>query len=142
MHAYGPAPSIQQRQEVTFFADQNVQVTSSRFVAFNQMYPVNGITSVSPFTVKAKRGWLIFFACLSVMGVIGGIGMAAQGQSPGGVLVWGAILALCIWRAKARVDEHGIFITTAGMQTKALTSKNLAYVQQVLGALHQAVASR
>ncbi len=128
--------------ETTFFADQGIQVTNTRFVVYGQMYPINGITAVSPFTIPAKRGWLIFWAIFFGLGVLGGIGNLAQGGNGGGLVMSAIITGLFIWRIIARKDQHGIIISTAGGQVRALTSQNLPLVHAVMSALHQAVAMR
>jgi hypothetical protein len=136
IQGYGPV------NEVTYFADQGIQVTSTRFVVFGQMYPVNGITSVAPFTISAKRGWLIFWACFWALGVLGGLGTLFSRGEPGGFLFCGFITGLIVWRIIVRKDIHGIMIATAGGQIRALSTPNLPLVHAVMSALHQAVAAR
>ncbi len=134
---YGHTPQSA-HQEVTFFVGGGVQVTSSRFVVGGQMYPVAAITSVAPFSIPAQRAGLILLAALLGLFTLG----SALAARWGAVFLFGTLAGLCGWRASARVPMHGVIITTSGMQIRPLTSANLVFVQQVVAALHQAVASR
>jgi hypothetical protein len=140
--SYGPAPAygappVPFRQETTFFVGHGVQVTSSRFVVFGQMYPLQGVTSVSPFTAPAKRAALILLAVL-----VGLLMLMCLSHSLPLAAFFGVGAGICVWRAFAQKDLHGVAITTAGMQVRAFTSHDIALVQQIVGALHQAIATR
>jgi len=135
---YGPP----QRQEITFFAEQGVQVTSSRFVVHGQLYPLAGITSVAPFTTPPKRLGLVALAAVFGFFTLASLGSLISRGAVLPLLVFAVLTALCIWGIRRQKATHGVLIATAGMQVKALTSPDVAFVQQVVGALHQAVASR
>lgn len=118
-----------------------VQITSSRFVVGTQMYPLAGITSVSPFTIPPKRFGLILGALFSLLLTTGAVTPLVEGK-PIAFLLFAAITGLFVWRVTQRKTVHGVTISTAGMQVRALTSPDVTFVQQVVGALHQAIASR
>lgn len=142
MYAYSQSPAYGPQSETTFFSEQGIQVTSTRFVVYGQMYPVNGITAVSPFTIPAQRAGLIIGACLcGLVAVFGLISLISDG-SAASFLIFAAITAVLIAIAVRRKDNHGIVISTAGGQVRALASEDVALVHRVLSGLHQAVASR
>lgn len=141
MYGYGP-PSMQ-RQEVHLFSEQGIQVTSARFVVFQQTYPIAGITSISPFTIPAQRAGLILGALFFGLCTLGGCGlMLGDDHNPVGVIVFGLFMGLCIWGAVSRKPMHGLMISTAGMNVRALTSQDFNQVQRVMAALNQAIAMR
>lgn len=133
-YGYGSPP---QNQEVTFFVGNGVQVTNARFVVGGQMYPMQAITSVSQFKIPGQRGAAILGAVL-----FGILSLILVSFAPLAFLVSAALAALCIGLAQTAKDLHGIAITTSGMQVRAVVTHDVAFVQQVLGALHQAIATR
>ncbi len=139
---YGP-PSM--RQEVPLLAEQGVQVTSARFVVYQQTYPIAGITSVAPFSVPSSNtgpGCLIAFAALFCIAPL--VRLLWDGDVKAGALVLfpGSLLALGVWWFRSRKPSYGVVIWTAGANVRALTSQDGMFVQRVIGALNQAIASR
>jgi hypothetical protein len=102
------------------------------------MYPINGITSVAPHTIKARRFMIGFIGATMLVPTLA----ALFGGSYGVFLISAVIAGLCIWRAIARKDLHVVMIHTAGGQIQALSSQSAGHVQNVVGALHNAIASR
>lgn len=138
---YGYAP--QARQEVSILAEQGIQVTSARFIVYQQTYPINGITSVAPFSFQPGRAGpllgILFFGLAS----LGGIVSAINGDgSPGAAVFCLAMLGLCIWWFMSRKMQHGVIVSTAGMQHRALVTPDPALVHRVVGALNQAISMR
>lgn len=140
------------RQEAVLFTGHGVQVTSARFVCYQQTYPLGGITSVTPFTIPPDNGsaytWVVLFALMSV-GSLAITALCVVAESSGGAGFFGLMMigaaglaALCIVTGRGKKPTHGVQITTAGMNVRALTSVDLAFVQNVVGALNQALAMR
>lgn len=131
-----PTPYGYARPEVTYMTGQGVQVTSSRFIVYGQMYPVNAITSVASFTEAPSRTIAYVGALVLLVGLVSLAGSAAAGLLF--LLIGGACIAVGVMRKPIYV----VVIGTSGMQVRALRSPNAQFVQYVVTALHQAVAAR
>lgn len=133
------------RQEIPIFSSGGVQVTSARFMCWQQTYPMGGITSVAPFTIYASKNgpqflafwsglWCVVWAIYLCMG--GGGGAFAM------LLFSAACLAGCIWWTRSLKDSYGVMITTAGMNVRAVISPDVTFVHAIVAALNQALAMR
>lgn len=136
-YGYG-SQSSSMRQEVPILAEQGVQVTTARFVCYQQTYPIAGLTSVAPYHLPAQRSAPIMAALL-----FGSLALIAVLNSSVGwtmILILAAgVSALVAVQKKA---SYGVVVWTAGTNMRALTSYDPAFVQRVLAALNQAIASR
>jgi len=149
MQGYGPPMP---RQEVMLFNGNGIQVTSARLVCWQQTYPIANITSVAPFSVYPSHGGttfgIFFGVCLALVAlVIGGIGVAAKSSGAIGYgvvfgLVGIGLVVVCILAARAKKPTHGVMITTAGVNVRAISSADTALVQAVIAALNNAIAVR
>jgi hypothetical protein len=139
-----PAPP-QERQLV---AEPGVLVTSARVVVGQQTYPVAGISSVAPFTQRAHNppnGVGIGMMIVGALLVLGGIGQDFTGGAVltvifGAALVGGA--ALVFKFSPRKPDVHGVVITSAGAQFRALETTDLHQVSRVVGAINHALSMR
>lgn len=142
-YGYGPPPSM--RQETALFAAGGVQVTTARFVCWQQTYPMGGITSVSPFTIQAARTGPYALAVFSAFWAI--VWFASLVWDPNApavlmLLVSAGLVAAGIMWGRSRKATHGVMITTAGMNVRAVASPDGVFVQQIVGALNQALSMR
>lgn len=144
-YGYGPPPPSM-RQEVPILSVDGVQVTSARFICWQQTYPIGGITSVSPFTVPASKGAPTLAAFWSggwaLIWLVSAIISGGGGQPIVFFLFSVACTVGCVFWARSLKDSHGVMITTAGMNVRAVVSPNLQYVHAIVGALNQALAMR
>jgi hypothetical protein len=102
-------------------AEQGIVVSTSRLVVQATTYPVNGITSVSSFSIPGKFRlpvWLIV-----VCGLV---------AFPLGFLLF-------LWKTQ---DQHVVRMTTAGGQVDAMVSSDRLFIGRVLAALNQAIVQR
>lgn len=137
MYGYGYGHAAM-GQEVPLLNMGWVQVTSARFVVGHQTYPINGITSVAPFSVAPNRNGPFLLIGIALIVLFGGF----AGQS-GGTAVLGLIMgAIGIALVALAKPTHGVTIMTAGMNVRALVSKDIALVHGVVTALNQAIAMR
>lgn len=142
-YGYGPPPSM--RQETPLFNAGGVQVTTARFVCWQQTYPLGGITSVAPFTHRAKKGGayfgVIFSAAWALVWLlsllIGGEGAAAVMM-----IISIGIAAACVFWLRSLKDSHGVMITTSGMNVRAVVSHDATFVHQIVSALNHALSMR
>jgi hypothetical protein len=143
---YGSPPSG--RQEVSIFSAPGVMVTSARFVVGQQTYPLSGITSVSPFTVFATKNGAILWTFWSALWVVIWAIAAAMGSGGSGygtgfasfISLCSVVIGVLWWRSLK--DSYGVAITAAGMNVKAVVSRDPAFVQHVCAALNQALSMR
>jgi len=143
-YGYGPPPTSM-RQEHVFLAEGGVQVTSARFTVFQQMYPISGITSVSPFTLPASRGAPL--ALVTIFGIFALFSFVGFLSSPNagsflGLLITGAIVALGVFWFRSCKPIHVVMIATSGMQARALSTRDAGFAHRVVLALNHAVISR
>ena len=120
--------------EQVFYEDGDVKVTNARFIVASQTYAMNGVTSVKSHTVPENRG-------AGILGLI--IGVIIFAASSGGTRVVGLIVAAAgaylIYAAKA---EHAVVLNSSSGEAQALTSKDEAYIRNVINALNDALIHR
>ncbi len=126
------------RAEVPLFEERGVRVTSARFVVYQQTYPIDGITSIAPFTVRARRSTPILLTCIGSLTLLVALVLGAMGGMLLGLL---ALASGIGWLTQCKAT-HGVMIATAGMNVRALTSQNFGLILRVVAALNQAVAMR
>ena len=117
-------------EEREFFRYEDVTVTNSRFIVASQTFAMSNITSVRASVTPPSRFWPIAFV---VVGVLFLLGSAAVGI---GLIVIGGI-----WLALQKTYYH-VSLTTAGGETKALTSDQQEYIDKVVRALNDAIVHR
>jgi hypothetical protein len=142
-YGYGPPPSM--RQETPIFNVGGVQVTTARFICWQQTYPIGGITSVSPFTVFASKsgpnGWGVWSALWGVIWFVGLLNGAGANAVIG--FIFSALcVAACVAWARSKKDSYGVMITTAGMNVRAVVSADREFVGNIIGALNYALSMR
>lgn len=139
-YGYGATPSM--RQEVPLLAEQGIQVTSARFIVYQQTYPINGITSVAPFSFQPSRTGPVVGAILFGLGTLGGLGALRHEGSIGMPFVCALLTGACVWWFISIKAQHGVMVSTAGMQHRALVTTDQGLVARVVHALNQAISMR
>ncbi|MDF3085241.1 DUF6232 family protein [Burkholderia sola] len=117
--------------ETVFFQHGSVTVTNTRFIVPGQTYAMSNVTSIKHLEKAPSRalgviiaiiGVLILFAHVWLFGLI--------------AIAAGAFLA---WNAKGQYD---VLLHTASGEVRAFQSADRSLVQQIVGALNQAVVFR
>lgn len=116
--------------EQTFFEHEDVKVTNARFITGGQTFAMNNVTSVKPFEQKPNRFW-------GVIALLVGLLICASS------VVWGVVImaVAAIYLFQQKTIFQVILATSAG-ETKALTTYQRDYLNQVIGALNNAIVSR
>jgi len=131
-------------EEQVFLNEGGVYVTNSRVVVGGTTYSTANITSVSTTKTPASPGCafaLIGFGCL---GFVSGLMFLANDTSGaiGALIFWVLIIAGGVsWLRKLKPTFHVILASASG-ESKALNSKDEAFVDQVAGAVNQALVHR
>jgi len=117
-------------EEKTFFEHDGVKVSSARFVVDGQTFAMSNITSVNPVTQVPNRVGGIFFLLL-------GLATISQNAFFGIPLV-----AISIFYLSKQKTMFHIMLRTSGGETKALTTYQKEYLDQVVSALNEAIVYR
>ena len=133
--------------ETVFYKDEKVLVTNSRALFGGRTYDISSINSVAICFVQPLRTWGVVLSVLSCI-FAWGIGL---GFSLGRDLTYNLILVLlamlCLF-----VLGLGIVLATritcvleirsSSGEYRAISSRDLTYIQKVAGAMHEAMARR
>ena len=118
-------------EERTFFEQGDVKVTNARFISNGQTYAMRNVTSVKPFEQKPPRAMGVLIALI-------GLGVTASGNVMFGVMALAAGLAILFL---IKPVYHVLLATSSG-ETRALKTKDRAYVNQVIQAINDAMVHR
>jgi Family of unknown function (DUF6232) len=117
-------------EEKTFFEYEGVKVTNARFVVDGQTFAMGNVTSVNPLAQPPKRlgGFLVLL-----------IGLAVLVQNP----FFGVpVIALAAFYLYKQRTVYHVMLRTSGGETKALTTHQKEYLNQVVAALNNAIVHR
>lgn len=122
-------------QEVGFFSDQVVTVTSARAVIAGTTYAMANITSVRTFVEPRQIGILILGLLLLLVGVAIGLGNAygALFMALGVIMIAGYAFSK---------PKHWVRIATAGVESNAVYSADPNWSAAVVAAINNAIVSR
>lgn len=142
--AYDPAPPMS-LPEQTFFQDTNPQVlvSSLRIILGNQTFATQNVSSVgisnnSLEITKQKSALIVLGLMVAGFGALMAW-MLDIGPVSGGLIVIGVVLF--IFAANLKLT-HFVLITGGGGNMTPLSSPNIAYIQQVVAAINQAIMHR
>ncbi len=131
-------------EEIAYYADSDVMVTSHRAVFGTTTYAMANITSVSmghrpPRLMWSPLGILFGLAIftLAMLQLPEGVAAAILGGAIGLTLV--GIGAVIVARAE---PIYVIKIASASGEAKAITSENRDYIERIVGAMQQAIVER
>lgn len=92
---------------------------------------------MSPFTIPARRKKYIYGS------IFWGLMLLAAIRAENGLGIFALTgFIFCVVKAIKARAEHGVFVTTAGMNQRALATPDGQLVGRVLAALNQAIAMR
>ena len=120
------------QSEVTFYNDNNVTVTQSRFVTHSKTYAMRNISSVHIFEIvksKAKAVFVILFGVILLF-------------SKDIFYVGIILIALGIWWFISVKNEFAVRISTNAGEANSIISKDKAYIQKIVNALNEAIIHR
>lgn len=139
-----PSPPVLQSQstEDTIYSDNTVAVTGTRVVIWGTTYPLRNITSVS---TKHTPPQIVGAIVLLVIGVF--ILLAAflslHGNAPAPIGIYiiapAMICGAILWMSSAKTKYH-VHLSTASGEIHAVTSKNKAYIEQIVLSINEAIA--
>ena len=129
--------------EQTFFEEGNVKVTNARFMVGNTTHQLSQLNQVNVFSIpRSKAGpvWMIVIG--GIMAVIGPFLQSAYGivtlEVIGLGLITGAIFML-IFGFK---PSYAVRFSTSSGQVNAITSQNKPYIEKIVQAINDAIASK
>jgi hypothetical protein len=136
--ASGAAVQLAKASEQTFFQDDDIFVTNTRFVKGRETFAMSGITSVMSFALApSKKGPIV----LIVIGCF--LCLIAMQANILGLVIFGAILlGLGIWWLTRIKKEYHVRLMTASGERDAMWSHNADYINNVVSAITQAIVHR
>ena len=127
------------RPEVTYHHDNDVTVTSTRAIIRNQTYSMSNITSVTLQEIPPNRTIGIILALLGLLATVCGL-TTNEGQTYLIVGVVGLIVGATLIFAIPK--KYAVRIGSASGETNALSSRNQAYISQIVEAINKAIVER
>lgn len=117
-------------EEKVFLSDNGVVVSNSRFSTGGQTYAMANVTSVRPARAGMGMGIILI--------IIGGA--IAAGTDGGGKVLGVVLLAAGIVAIIFR--SAYVILHTAGGEQRALESRDVKFVEKVVGAVNEAIVHR
>lgn len=122
-------------EEVEFFNDGNVSVSSARFRVGASTYAMQGVTSVK----RAKKDANKFPAILMMF--IGAL--MTFGADQIGTKIFGVVLVVAgIIIFRKLKAEYSVYLNSSSGESQALKSKDVLYIDQVIDALNKSIVHR
>lgn len=133
--------------EKVFYEDEDqVKVTSARFIVVQETYPISSISSVKNEFSPSKRFGAICWASIGFIwscSLISAIDTQGPDFSPGFGMIISATLFYMAWYFYENGKEKYIVtLRTSGSEHKALESKNKEKIDHVVKALNDAIVFR
>ena len=131
-------------EEQVFLNQDGVYVSNSRVVVGGTTYSTANITSVSTTQTPASSGCAFAVIGLGCLGFISGLLFVSSGESAAilALVFWVLMIAAGIfWLRKLRPTYHVILASASG-ESKALDSKDEAFVTQFADAVNEALVHR
>lgn len=124
--------------EEVIYSDNTVSVSTSRIVISGTTYALRNITSVKMTFAPAKTGCAVALIVLGALILVGGL--AQGGQTIIGAVFGGAIVGGLgfLWLRSCKAD-YFVTIASSSGEVRALTSKDKAYVEKIVGAINDAI---
>jgi hypothetical protein len=121
-------------EEKTFFDSGGVTVTNARFVVHGQTYAMQSVTSIKGGKKGPPRVGPI------VVGVLGLVAFSSWGV--GGVVLGLCLLAIAVYWWIQQKPTLIVLLSSASGEAQALSSNDAPYIQQIIGALNDALIHR
>jgi len=137
-----PLPQNRDDKEETIHSDSEVTVTTMRVIIHGTTYALRNITSVRMTSTRSGFGCAVvlliclvifplFFALFAISASVG-IGFFA-------LIVAAAIIAWQLRRLQRSRTTYHVAISSASGEAKALSSKDQAYIQNIVKSINDAI---
>lgn len=120
------------QNETTFYQDNSVTVTQSRYVTHSKTYAMRNISSVHIFEIIKSKNKAFFTALFGVIILF----------SKDVFWVGLIIIALGIWWFVSIKNEYAVRISTNSGEANSIISKDRKYIQKIVNALNDAIIHR
>ncbi|AZA52630.1 DUF6232 family protein [Chryseobacterium sp. G0201] len=120
------------QNETTFYQDNSVTVTQSRYVTHSKTYAMRNISSVHIFEIIKSKNKAFFTALFGVIFLF----------SKDVFWVGLIIIALGIWWFVSIKNEYAVRISTNSGEANSIISKDRKYIQKIVNALNDAIVHR
>lgn len=120
------------QNETTFYQDNSVTVTQSRYVTHSKTYAMRNISSVHIFEIIKSKNKAFFMALFGVIFLF----------SKDVFWVGLIIIALGIWWFVSIKNEYAVRISTNSGEANSIISKDRNYIQKIVNALNDAIVHR
>ena len=122
-------------EEVEFFNDGKVSVTSARFRVGASTYAMQGVTSVKRGQKDANKFPAILMALI-------GIFMIFSADQISMKIVGIILIALGVLLFKKLKPEYSVYLNSSSGESQALQSKDRSYIDKVIDALNESIVHR
>jgi hypothetical protein len=127
------------KEEINYYQDSNVTVTSTRAIFGSKTYAMTNVTSVSLLVVPPEHGP----GCLIM--IVGAIIIWACSSLSGlevGILVGIVAVGLGIWWETTKKPKFVVRVGSSSGETNALIHADREYIQRVVSAVNKAIIER
>ncbi|WP_261644399.1 DUF6232 family protein [Erwinia mallotivora] len=122
-------------EEVEFYNDGSVSVTSARFRVGSSTYAMQGVTSVKRGHQPANKLPAV------IMGLVGLVMMFVADQL--GVKAFGGLMLIAGIALFVKLKpEYSVYLNSSSGESQALQSKDRAHIDKVIDALNQSIVHR
>lgn len=138
-----PAP-IQQgssAQDETLHSDANVSVTTTRVIVRGTTYALRNITSVRMAFTPPKMGCSIALLIFGILLLLSALVSFSRDIGSGIVVLLfaGAMIGGAILWMRSLKNEYHVFIASSSGEANALSSKDRAYIEQIVNSINDAM---
>lgn len=120
------------QNEFTFYQDENVTVTQSRFVTNSKTYAMRNISSVHIFEIIKSKTLPITMIIIGVLMLFSNVSRVL------GLI----LLTLGIFILAFTKNEFSVRISTNSGEVNSIVSKDRLYIQNIVSALNDAIVYR
>jgi uncharacterized protein DUF6232 len=130
--------------ERIFLNEGNTYVSNTKIAMGGTTYATANITSVSKGRTAPSTGCAVLLVILGVFGALGSLVIMSEDVGTGFGALFGALLIGglgVLWYRSLKADYH-VLLRSASGESRGLTSKNEKYIDQVGGAITEAITHR
>jgi len=137
-----PTPaSSSPKQEVVYYEDQSVTVTSSRAIFGSKTYAMSNVTSVSLWQEPANRSIGCFvFVLGSIVSLF--FGILGGSNNPFGWIMFVLTIVVSVAAANSQKPRFFVRVGSASAEANALWAHDRDYIQKIVNAVNTAIIER
>lgn len=132
-----PSPT----SERVIFNQNGVFVSNSRYIVGGQTYAMAGVTSVKMFVEQPSRTGPVIAMAIGCIFALGGLNGVFRGN-PLPFLFGAGLFLLGLWIFRKRVPIYSVVLHSASGEQRVNQSAAREFVEEILGALNQAIVAR